>query len=132
MVSLHYLPIHVKSMIAPPIPPLEDRVEAILIAAKLDPDDILLLWNCFLRYDRAQSGVITQDQFHEMISDEELLFFFGMCIFDLVNARNYKAISFSDFVHATVTFSCFGKEELLRFSFNAFDVNVLSWAIQVF
>ena len=31
------------------------------------------------------------------------------------------AISFSEFVIATVTFSCFGKEELLRFCFNCFD-----------
>ena len=105
----------------PPIPPLEDRCSQILMSAKLDAEDIQVLWLAFLRHDRAQSGVITQDQFHDLINDEELLFFFGMCIFDIVGARNYKAINFSDFVHAMITFSCFGKEELLRFAFNAFD-----------
>ena len=78
---------------APPIPPLEDRVKVVIDETKLDADDILQLWKVSLRYDRAQSGFITQDQFHEIIKDEELLFFFGMCLFDLVDCRNYKGIA---------------------------------------
>ena len=41
-----------------------------------------------------------------------------MCLFDLVCARNYKALTFSDFTYGIVTFSLFGTEELLRFAFN--------------
>ena len=66
-----------------------------------------------------------------MISDEELLFFFGMCIFDLVNARNYKDLLLR-LCARNSDIQLFRQEELLRFSFNAFDANVLSWAIQVF
>jgi hypothetical protein len=60
---------------------------------------------CFCQY---------KDQFHTIINDEELLFFFGMCLFDLIGARNYKALNFSDFTYACLTLSMFGQEELMR------------------
>mmetsp|Transcript_2231 Transcript_2231/g.4778 ORF Transcript_2231/g.4778 Transcript_2231/m.4778 type:complete len:361 (-) Transcript_2231:181-1263(-) len=104
-----------------PIPPLEDRCAQVITDARLTTDEVQVFWNTFQKYDRQGSGSITQDQFHKMVNDEELLFFFGMCIFDIVGARNYKQLSFSDFIYGAVTFSLFGHEELLRFAFNAFD-----------
>jgi hypothetical protein len=62
-------------------------------------------WLCISQY---------KDQFHTIINDEELLFFFGMCLFDLIGARNYKALNFSDFTYACLTLSMFGQEELMR------------------
>lgn len=99
---------------AAPIPPLEDRCQQVIFDARLTAHDIKVMWDLFQRYDPGRVGVINQDAFHKIINDEELLFFFGMCIFDLVGARNYKALSFSDFLYGLITFSLFGQEELLR------------------
>jgi Ca2+-binding EF-hand superfamily protein len=104
-----------------PIPPLEDRCQQIVTEARLTAVEIRVLWETFQKYDRGGTGVITQDQFHTIVNDEELLFFFGMCLFDLIGARNYKALNFSDFTYALITLSLFGQEELLRFAFNCFD-----------
>mmetsp|Transcript_43275 Transcript_43275/g.87514 ORF Transcript_43275/g.87514 Transcript_43275/m.87514 type:complete len:380 (+) Transcript_43275:97-1236(+) len=109
------------SSILNPIPPLEDRCQQIISDARLTTSDIQKLWSTFQKYDSSGTGLITQDKFHTIINDEELLFFFGMCLFDLVGARNYKELNFSDFTYSVVTFSLFGTEELLRFAFNCFD-----------
>ncbi len=77
-----------------PIPPLEDRCQQVIFDARLTVYDIKVMWDLFQRYDPGQTGIINQDSFHKIINDEELLFFFGMCIFDLIGARNYKAINF--------------------------------------
>ena len=77
------------------------------------------------------------------MGDSELLFFFGMNLFDLIDTRNYKVraflprfllqlptstpkhhhqrLTFSDFAYGVTTFSMFGTEELLRWLFNCFD-----------
>ena len=35
---------------------------------------------------------LTQDEFHRVVGDSELLFFFGMNLFDLIDTRNYKVL----------------------------------------
>jgi Ca2+-binding EF-hand superfamily protein len=106
---------------ANPMPPMDERVQQIIFEARLTSADLEVFWNAFQNMDAAATGSINQDQFHALINDEELLFFFGMCLFDIVGARNYKALTFSDFAYGLITFSLFGTEELLRFSFNCFD-----------
>jgi len=47
-----------------PIPPIDERVQQIIVDSRLGPDDINMLWKVFQGIDKEKLGFITQGELH--------------------------------------------------------------------
>ena len=100
------------------------RLMKVLKTLKLEKDDLVHFWNLFKKYDLNDNDLLDFNEFLPLVDkDSTIQKDYTENLFKLVGIEDSTELSFSEFVHAIVTYCLFGPEDILKFCFYVFDKN---------
>lgn len=100
--------------------PTDDRIDRQKKRLEMTDEDILGLYDVFLRYDKEGAGFIsTEDYFKQLLQINPSVFTDPM--FDIIDSEFAGKITFGEFVDVTCTFACFESIEMIKYCFFILD-----------
>jgi Ca2+-binding EF-hand superfamily protein len=100
--------------------PTDDRIDRQKKRLEMTDEDILGLYDVFLRYDKEGAGFVsTEDYFKQLLQINPSVFTDPM--FDIIDSEFAGKITFGEFVDVTCTFACFESIEMIKYCFFILD-----------